>query len=71
MFSAYRHQALLWAVAITFAITIVSGPLWRYWFLLPFTLFVWWLCDAMFTGYNAFLFEPNYNYWKEANEQDY
>ena len=71
MFSSYRHQALLWLIAITLFITIVSGPIWKYWSLLPFTLFVLYLCDVMFTGYNAFMFEPNYNYWKEANEVEY
>jgi len=50
---------------------ILSGPLWKYFSLLPITIFVWWLCDAMFTGRNAFMFEPNYNYWKESNEVDY
>jgi hypothetical protein len=71
MYSSYRHQALLWLFAITFAIMILSGPLWKYFSLLPITIFVWWLCDAMFTGRNAFMFEPNYNYWKESNEVDY
>jgi hypothetical protein len=50
---------------------ILAGPLWKYWSLLPFTIFVLWLCDVMFTGRNAFMFEPNYNYWKEANEEEY
>jgi hypothetical protein len=25
----------------------------------------------MFSPRNAFMFEPNYNYWKEANEEEY
>lgn len=71
MFTAYRHKALLWAFFITFAIMIVSGPLWRMWFIVPFTFFVWWLVDAMFTVRNDFMFEPNYNYWREANDVEY
>jgi hypothetical protein len=71
MFSDYRHKALLWLLAITIAITIISGPLWKYWFIVPFTVFVIWVCDAMFSPRNAFMFEPNYNYWKEANEEEY
>ena len=71
MYSSYRHKSLLWLLAISIFVMIFSGPLWKFWFLLPFTIFVLWLCDVMFTGRNAFMFEPNYNYWKEANEEEY
>ncbi len=71
MYSEPRHKALLWAFAISVGIMIVSGPLWRYWSLLPIFIFIWWLCDAMFTTRNGFMFEPSYNYWKEANEVEY
>jgi hypothetical protein len=71
MYTAYRHQALLWLLAISILVMILAGPLWKFWFILPFTIFIMWLCDVMFTGRNAFMFEPNYNYWKEANEEEY
>ena len=71
MYSSYRHQAMLWLIAITLAIMILSGPLWKYWSILPFSLTVLWMCDAMFMGRNSFMMEPNYNYWREANEVDY
>lgn len=71
MYTAYRHKALLWLFFITLAIMIVSGPLWRYWFIVPFLVFIVWMCDAMFTTRNDFMYEPNYNYWREANDVEY
>lgn len=71
MYSETRHKFLLWFLAIFIVITIISGPLWKFWSLVPFTIFIWWLCDVMFTTRNGFMFEPNYNYWKEANEEEY
>ena len=71
MYSEVRHKLLLWAFAISILIMILAGPLYRYWSLLPITIFIWWLCDVMFTTRNGFMFEPNYNYWKEANDVEY
>jgi hypothetical protein len=50
---------------------ILSGPLWRFWSIVPFSLSVFWMCDVMFTARNSFMFEPNYNYWREANDEEY
>lgn len=71
MYSSYRHQVLLWLIFITLAIMIISGPLWKFWSIVPFSLTIWWLCDVMFTGRNSFMFEPHYNYWREQNEEEY
>jgi hypothetical protein len=52
-------------------ITIVSGSLWRYFFILPFTAFMIYLLDVMFLGHNEFMYEPNYAAWTEENTEDY
>ena len=61
-------KALFWAFIISVAVTILSGPAWLYWFMIPLTLFMWLLCDMMFMQRNMFMYEPNYQFWKEANE---
>ena len=53
------------------AIYILSWDYWKYYFLFPFTLFIALLVDCMFAGHNAFMYEPNLQYWKDANEEDF
>ena len=67
----YRHKALFWLFLIFSAITILSGPLWVFWFIVPLTFFMWLIIDMMFFSRNMFVYEPNYQFWKEANEVEY
>ena len=64
-------KSLFWAFIIFTAITIMSGGAWLWWFMIPLTLFFWLLIDMMFLQRNMFMYEPNYNFWKEANEGEY
>jgi len=71
MYSEPRQKFLLYLLFIAIFITVLAGQYWKFWFILPFSIFVWWLCDAMFFTRNMFMYEPNYHYWKEANEEDF
>ena len=66
-----RHYSYLYLLVILIAITILSGPLWKAWFVLDITVFFMWLADVLFLTRNMFMYEPNYNFWKEANEVEY
>ena len=66
-----RHYTYLYLLVILIFITIVSGPLWKAWFIAPFVVFMIMLSDMMFLSRNMFMYEPNYNFWKEANEVEY
>ena len=68
---SYRIKALFWLLLIFIAITILSGPLWKFWFIVPMTIFFWLIIDMMFFSRNMFMYEPNLQFWKEANEVDY
>lgn len=62
---------LMVLLVLAIALDILSWDLWKFFFIIPFSLFIWLICDCMFTGHNAFMFEPNLHYWKEANEEEY
>ena len=71
MWKSSSNKTLLALLIISIAITILSGAYWKFWFILPFTLLNLWILDSMFFERNAFMFEPNLHYWKEANETEY
>lgn len=71
MFSSARHISQLTLLVVLIFITIVSGSLWRYFFILPFTAFMVYLTDVMFLGDGEFMYEPNYQAWTEQNTEDY
>ena len=71
MFSSARHISQLILIVFLVFITIVSGSLWRYFFILPFSAFMIYLTDVMFLGQDEFMYEPNYNTWVEKNTEDY
>ena len=64
-------RTLFWLTIIFTVIAIISGPLWVYWFILPLTFFMWMLIDMMFMQTNMFVYEPDYNNWKEYVEEEY
>ena len=66
-----RHYTMMYLLVILIAITILSGPLWKAWFIAPFTVFMLLLADMLFMTRNMFMYEPNYNFWQEANEIQY
>jgi hypothetical protein len=68
---SYSQHTLFWLVIIFSIITLLSGPIWKYWFIIPFSLFNWLLIDLMFFTENMFMFEPNLFFWQEANTVEY
>ena len=71
MWNTSSQRGLLFTLVIFIAITIISGAYWKYWFVPTLWIFFWWLSDCMFLEPGMFLYEPNLDYWKEANEEDY
>lgn len=69
-YSSSQHT-LFWLFIITSVLTLLSGPIWKFFFIIPFTFLMWLLVDLMFFTANMFMYEPNLFYWKEANEVDY
>lgn len=65
------QYSLMVLLVIAIAFDILSWDYWKFFFLFPFTVFIALLVDCMFAGHNAFMFEPNLHYWKEANEEEY
>jgi len=57
-YSSSQHT-LFWLFIIFSVITLLSGPLWKFWSILPVTFFMWLLTDLMFFTDNMFMFEPN------------
>ena len=66
-----RHKVLFWLFIIFTVVTILSGPVWIFWFIVPLSLFMWLIIDLMFFTRNMFVYEPNYQFWKEVNEEEY
>ena len=71
MYYNYRQMYLLYLFIITVAITILAGEYWKFFFILPFSVFNWYLADMMFFTKGQYMYEPNYHYWQEANEVEY
>ena len=71
MWNTSSQRGLLFLLVIMIAITIMSWQYWTYWIVPTIWVFFWWLSDVMFLERGMFLYEPNLDYWKEANEEDY
>ena len=71
MWNTSSQKSLLFLLVIMIFITIISYEYWKYWFVPTLWIFFWWLADCMFLEEGMFLYEPNLDYWKEANEEDY
>lgn len=71
MWNTSSQKSLLFLLVIMIFITIISYEYWKYWFVPTLWIFFWWLADCMFLEDGMFLYEPNLDYWKEANEEDY
>ena len=57
-YSTSQHT-LFWLTIIFSVITLLSGPLWKFWSIFPITFFMWLLVDLMFFTANMFMYEPN------------
>ena len=71
MWNTSSQKSLLFLLVIMIFITIISYEYWKYWFVPTLWIFFWWLADCMFLENGMFLYEPNLDYWKEANEEEY
>ena len=71
MWNTTSQKSLLFLLVIMIFITIISYEYWKYWFVPTLWIFFWWLADCMFLENGMFLYEPNLDYWKEANEEEY
>ena len=52
-------------------VTIISGQFWKFFFIFPLTIFFVWIVDVLFFTKDMFIYEPNFDYWKEATEEEY
>ena len=66
-----RQYSLFVAFVLAVALTILSWDNWKYFVIIPISVFMWLLTDLMFFGHNTFMYEPNLHYWKEANEEEF
>ena len=66
-----RHKFLIYAFLVLLFITFVSGDYWKFWFIAPFSVFFIYIVDLMFMDESAYMYEPNYYNWKDANEVEY
>ena len=71
MWNTSSQRGLLFLLVIMIFITIIAHEYWKFWFVPTLWIFFWWLADCMFLEEGMFLYEPNLDYWKEANEEDY
>jgi hypothetical protein len=80
-----RHKIFIFLIIATLFITIVSGwDYWKMWSVVPFSLVFLYITgnhsylliilltlDLLFLNESSYLYEPDYNNWKDVNEPDY
>ena len=84
VYKTATQKIWVWLFILFFVITIISGPYWKMWSVLPIAFFLIWLAgnshhidkcviDSMFSDPSgkAYKYEPIYDNWREMNAPDY
>ena len=71
MFNTQSQRLLFYLFLVAAFITAISWAYWKYFVALPIMFFFWWLVEAMFLEDGAFMYEPNYAFWREENDTEW
>ena len=71
MFNTISQRTLFYLFLITVGITVMSWAYWKFFFMLPVVFFFWWMMEVMFLEDGAFMYEPNYAFWREENDTEW
>ena len=56
---------------IAIFITVLSWAYWKFFFMFPLIFGMWWILDVMFFEDDMFMYEPNYEFWREDNDTEW
>ena len=71
MWNTASQRTLFYLFLISVFVTVLSWAYWKFFFTIPLVFFFWWLMDVMFLEDGMFMYEPNYEFWREENDTEW
>ena len=71
MWNTPSQRTLFYLFLIMIGVTVLSWAYWKFFFILPLVFGFWWILDVMFFEDGAFMYEPNYEFWREDNDTEW
>ena len=71
MLNNSSQRTLFWLLLISIFITIISWAYWKFFLVLTIWLLTWYMVEVMFFEDNMFMYELNYDFWREDNDTEW
>ena len=71
MWNNTSQRILLYLFLVSIFITVIAYQYWKQWVVLAIVMGMWWLCDVMYFEDGMFLYELNYDFWREENDTEW
>ena len=71
MLNNSSQRTLFWLLLISIFITIISWAYWKYFLVLTIWVLTWYMVEVMFFEDNMFMYELNYDFWREDNDTEW
>ena len=71
MLNTYSQRTLFYLFILSIFVTILAWEYWKFFFMLPLVFGFWWLTDVLYFEDGMFMYETNYDFWREENDTEW